>query len=104
MKCSKTCCNPMIASAIMFALLAVVHVVRAAMQMPANVGEYNIPMWVSYATALIGVIMAYWNVKSACCRCKMCTKCCDKCTKQVGCTCCEKCCCSKENPASCKSC
>lgn len=47
-------------SGIFFALIAVAHVLRGAMQVPVQVADMQIPVWVSWPAALVTGALAVW--------------------------------------------
>ncbi|MEP6994931.1 MAG: hypothetical protein ABI968_10455 [Acidobacteriota bacterium] len=52
-------------SGIVFGLIAVGHGIRAAMQMPAQLGATAIPVWISWVGAVVAGAFCVWAFRSS---------------------------------------
>lgn len=50
-------------AAVVFGLIALVHLVRAVLQWPASIGAFNVPVWLSYVTVVVAGYLA-WQMYS----------------------------------------
>lgn len=48
-------------TAIIFALIAVVHLVRIVLGWTATIGAWSVPMWVSWGALVIAAIVSYFG-------------------------------------------
>ena len=53
------------AAAVIFVLVALIHLWRVLYQVPAKLGEWNIPVWLSWIGFIIALALAAWLWKSA---------------------------------------
>jgi hypothetical protein len=51
-------------SGLVFALIAVLQAVRAARQMPVQIGAKSIPVWFSWVAAVVAGALAFWAFRS----------------------------------------
>ncbi len=42
-----------------FAVIAVLHLLRAVMGWPASIGSFAVPMWLSWVAILVSAFLAY---------------------------------------------
>lgn len=49
---------------VVFSLVAVLHLWRAIVGLPLNIGTFLIPVWGSYLAAIVIGGLAYWNYRS----------------------------------------
>jgi len=52
-------------SGIVFGLVALLHGVRAALQMPLLVGSTSIPVWVSWVAVAVAGALCVWAFRSS---------------------------------------
>jgi hypothetical protein len=52
-------------SAVLFALVAVGHAVRAARALPLVIGSLDVPVAASWLVALVGTLLAIWGLRLA---------------------------------------
>ena len=52
-------------AAIVFALMAIVHIVRLFTHFRVTVGTHDMPMWCSYAAILIGALLSWMLCREA---------------------------------------
>ena len=52
-------------SGVVFGLVAVGHLIRAALQLPAQVGTTPVPMWVSWAAVVIAGGLCFWAFRGS---------------------------------------
>ena len=57
--------NYAVVSASVFALVAVIQIVRAASGWPVQIGPYAIPVAASWVLALVAVALAVWGFRTA---------------------------------------
>ncbi len=51
-------------SGVVFGLIAIGHGVRAALQVPAQLGTTSIPIWVSWVAVLVAGALCVWAFRS----------------------------------------
>jgi len=51
-------------SAVVFALVALAHAVRAALSWPLQVGATSIPVWTSWLVAIGAAALSWWGMRS----------------------------------------
>ena len=56
--------NYAIVSASVFALVAVIQIVRAASAWPVQIGPYAVPVAVSWVLAAVAIALAVWGYRS----------------------------------------
>jgi len=54
-----------IVAAVIFALIALTHLARIVIRLPASFGTWSVPLWASWIAVVLGVIMAVWLRKTA---------------------------------------
>lgn len=64
---------PLIVAGLIFALMAIAHIVRLFYGYPLILGTTLVPVWVSGLAIAISVLLAYWMFSSACC-CRTCER------------------------------
>lgn len=47
-------------SGVVFAIVALVHLIRALAQWPAQVGTWTMPLWVSWVAFVVAGMLAAW--------------------------------------------
>ena len=47
-------------SGIVFALIAAAHALRAVLQVPAQVGSFQVPLWISWIAVVVTGSFAAW--------------------------------------------
>ena len=52
-------------SGVVFGLIALLHLIRAALQVPAQVGSTSIPVWVSWAAVAVAGTLCVWAFRSS---------------------------------------
>jgi hypothetical protein len=52
-------------AAAIFALLAIVHVLRVFTRFQVIIGSHHIPMWVSYAGIVVGALLSWMLCREA---------------------------------------
>jgi hypothetical protein len=52
-------------SGVAFGLVAVGHLIRAALQLPAQVGTTPVPMWVSWAAVVVAGGLCVWAFRGS---------------------------------------
>ena len=52
-------------SSVVFAFIAVAHLVRAARSLPVLVGSFSAPVGLSWAAGVAGVLLAVWGLRSS---------------------------------------
>jgi len=52
-------------SAIVFALVAVVQVLRLVNQWAVQVGPYTVPLWVSWIAVIVAAALSLWGFRTA---------------------------------------
>jgi hypothetical protein len=52
----------LIVSTVIFAVVAVVHLLRFALGWSAQIGTWSIPLWVSLLAVLVSVSIAMWGL------------------------------------------
>jgi hypothetical protein len=52
-------------SGVVFGLIALVHGVRAALQVPAQLGTTPVPVWVSWVAVVVAGILCAWAFRSS---------------------------------------
>ena len=52
-------------SGVVFGLIALLHGIRAALQMPAQVGTTPIPVWVSWVAVAVAGALCVWAFRSS---------------------------------------
>ncbi len=75
MDTEKCCCRNlvMLVSGIIFAAVALVHLLRACFGWPAVFNGSEVPMWASWVSVVVGVFMSAWNFCALCCKkCNVC--------------------------------
>lgn len=50
-------------TAIVFTVVALLHLVRLAFGWSASVGGWNVPMWLSWVAAAVTAVLAYLGVR-----------------------------------------
>jgi hypothetical protein len=109
----KCCCYkaPLLVSGIIFAIIALVHILRLIIGWPVTFNGQEVPLWSSIVSIVITGGLAVWNFCACCCkRCKACCTCKGECKGE--CKCCKgecKCCkagckCNGECKGECKCC
>lgn len=48
-------------SAVLFGLIALLHLVRLVLQWPANIAGWDVPLWISVVPVFIAGYLAYKN-------------------------------------------
>ena len=48
---------------IIFSLILVLHLVRSIMNLNAQIGDFNLPVWISYIAIIISAYIIYINYK-----------------------------------------
>ena len=56
--------NYIVVSGLIFGVVAVAQVLRAAMQVPAHVGGFEIPIWASWVVAVVAGSLCVWAFRS----------------------------------------
>ena len=54
-----------VVSGTLFALVALAHLMRVVEGLPVQVGEYAIPMWLSWIGTLVPAALAFWAFRIA---------------------------------------
>lgn len=54
-----TAANYSVLAAIIFSLVAILQIVRAAARLPVTIGQTSIPIWASWVAAAVAVILAW---------------------------------------------
>jgi len=52
-------------SGVVFGLIALLHGIRAALQVPAQVGSTSIPVWVSWVAVVVAGALCVWAFRSS---------------------------------------
>jgi hypothetical protein len=52
-------------SGIVFAGIAAAHVLRAALQVPAQLGSYQVPLWISWVAVAVTGSLSLWAFRSS---------------------------------------
>lgn len=52
-------------NAVIFGLIAVLHVVRLVLRWPANIAGWPVPLWLSVAAVLVAGYLSYVNYSAA---------------------------------------
>jgi hypothetical protein len=53
-----------VVSGFVFGLIAIAQSVRALRQLPVNVGEFEIPVWLSWLAAVIAASLCVWAFRT----------------------------------------
>jgi len=54
--------NYVVVSTVIFSVVAVVHLLRFALGLSAQVGTWGVPLWVSLVAVLISASVAIWGM------------------------------------------
>ena len=52
-------------AAVIFILVALVHLARIVMGWPAMIGAWSVPMWVSWLGLVVAAVLAYFGFRLA---------------------------------------
>ena len=66
-----SCCKKHLAgliSGIIFAIIAIVHILKLFMGWSITFNGHEVPIWASWVTLVIAIIMAVWDLKICCCK------------------------------------
>lgn len=56
--------NYVVVSGLIFGVVALAQVLRAAMQLPVQVGGFEIPVWASWVAAVVAGSLCVWAFRS----------------------------------------
>lgn len=56
--------NYIVVSGLIFGVVALAQVLRAAMQLPVQVGGFEIPVWASWVAAVVAGTLCVWAFRS----------------------------------------
>ena len=56
--------NYIVVSGLIFGVVAVAQVLRAAMQLPVHVGGFEVPVWASWIAAVVAGSLCVWAFRS----------------------------------------
>lgn len=57
--------NYALVSAIVFAVVAVVQVLRLVNQWTVQIGPYAVPLWFSWIAVVVAALLSFWGFRSA---------------------------------------
>jgi hypothetical protein len=57
--------NYCLVSSLVIVVIAIAHLVRAALNVPVLVGSFNAPMSISWAAGVVGLALAAWGFRSS---------------------------------------
>ena len=49
---------------LVFAVVAIAHAYRAALSLPLQVGSASVPVWASWAAAILAGLLSVWGFRS----------------------------------------
>ncbi len=51
-------------AAVIFAIIALAHLIRLALALPIQVGTMSVPLWVSWAALIVAGALSVWGFRS----------------------------------------